>query len=438
MITHILNILNIIFAVAFMLCYAYQVIFIVISLIKKPRAYAETDKRYRYAFLISARNEEGVIDQLCDCIRAQDYSEELIDIYVVADNCTDCTKDVAREHGAIVYERFNDKLIGKGYALSELLKYIDSTVGYDAYDGYFVVDADNILEPDYVSEMNKCYAAGERLVIGYRNSKNYGDNWISAGYSLWFLRESRQLNGVRSVLGTSSEIKGTGFLIHKDIIKRQGGWVHHLLIEDVEFTVDNVLKGEKVAYCHAAILYDEQPTGFMTSWWQRKRWCRGYLQVLGRYAFKLIGAFFKGRGFSNYDMLMAMSPAFFISVAAVATNILGLIATLIFDTPAFVSSLLGSVILGAASYILFAILAFLTVMTEKKRIRATGGQMVMSVLTFPIFMATYIPIAAASMFSGTDWKPIKHNRVEGDSKISVPEKKAEEQKEEKELETADK
>lgn len=438
MTTQILNILNIIFGAAFMLCYAYQVVFIVISLIKKPRAYAQTEKRFKYAFLISARNEENVIDQLCDCIIKQDYPSELIDIYVVADNCNDRTAEVAREHGAIVYERFNNKLIGKGYALSELLDHIDSTVGYDAYDGYFVVDADNILEPNYVSEMNKCYAAGERLVIGYRNSKNFGDNWISSGYSLWFLRESRQLNGVRSVLGTSSEIKGTGFLIHKDIIKRQGGWIHHLLIEDVQFAIENVLCGEKVAYCDTAILYDEQPTDFMTSWWQRKRWCRGYLQVLRRYSLKLVAAFFKGRGFSNYDMLMAMSPAFFISVAAVATNIVGLIATLIFHPQAFLSSLLGSLVMGVASYLLFAFLALLTVLTERQRIRATVWQRVVSVLTFPIFMATYIPIAAVSMFSGTDWKPIKHNRADDSFKTAVPLKEDGAQIEEKELERSNK
>ena len=329
MITQILSILNIIFGVTFLLCYAYQVVFIVISLIKKPRAYMETDKKFKYAFLISARNEEEVIDQLCDSIKAQDYPPELIDIYVVADNCTDNTKGVASEHGATVYERFNKELIGKGYALSELLDHINETVGFDAYDGYFIVDADNILEPDYVTEMNKCFAEGERLVIGYRNSKNFGDSWISSGYSVWFLRESRQLNGVRSYLRTSSEIKGTGFLIHKDIIKRQGGWIHHLLIEDVQFAIENVLWGERVAYCDTAILYDEQPTDFATSWWQRIRWCRGYLQILKRYSFKLIGAFLKGKGFSNYDMLMAMSPAFFISLAAVTTNVVGLILTLI-------------------------------------------------------------------------------------------------------------
>ena len=428
----IIGIINWIIAIFFTVCYSYQMFYIAVSLAEKApflrwmfkkrhQKLTPTEiKKTRYGILIAARNEEKVIGQLIDSIKAQDYPAELIDIFVMADNCTDSTKATAEAAGAIVYERFNKELVGKGYALNLLLKNIARDFP-EKHDAFLVFDADNILEPNYITEMNKTYSAGYEVATSYRNSKNYGDNWISSGYSLWFLRESRQLNGVRSVLRTSSEIKGTGFLIHKDIIKRQGGWIHHLLIEDVQFTIENVLQGEKVAYCDTAILYDEQPTDFMTSWWQRKRWCRGYLQILKRYTFKLIGAFFKGKGFSNYDMLMAMSPAFFISVAAVAVNILGLILTLILDPHAFFGSLLSSVVLGAGSYLLFALVALITVLTENKRIHATTWQKISSVLTFPIFMATYIPIAAASLFSGTDWKPIKHNRVDSDSKVSVPE-----------------
>ena len=430
MITNILNIINIVFSAVFILCYSYQLVFMVISLLKKPKTYPETDERFRYAVLISARNEENVIDQLIGSVKEQDYPSELIDIYVIADNCTDNTARVARECGAYVYERHNTELVGKGYALSTLLDHIRDTVGFDAYDGYFVFDADNILESDYISEMNKCLAAGERLVIGYRNSKNFGDNWISQGYSVWFLREARQLNGVRNLLGTTSEIKGTGFLIHKDIIKRQGGWIHHLLIEDVQFTIENVLEGERVAYCDTAIFYDEQPTDLVTSWWQRLRWCRGYIQILKRYTGKLLGAFFKGRGFSNYDMLMAMSPAFFISLAAVTVNILGLILTLIFEPSSFLLSLVSSLLTGVGAYLLFLIVSVCTVITERKRIRATVGQRVSAVLTFPIFMATYIPIVAASLFMRPSWKQITHKRAD--------EADAAEMEKEKEVETSGK
>ncbi len=419
MIGHILSILNIIFGVLFMLCYAYQVVFIIISLVKKPKKFPETDKMGRYAFIISARNEENVIPQLLDSINAQSYPEELIKTYVVADNCTDNTAGTARKCGAEVYVRENRELVGKGYALTELFSHIEKTAGFDAFDGYIIVDADNILDKNYVYEMNKCFASGARLITSYRNSKNYADNFISSGYSLWFLRESVQLNAVRTHLGSTCEIHGTGFLISKDIIKKQGGWIHHLLIEDVQFTVENVLQGERAVYCHDAIVYDEQPTSFVTSWHQRKRWCRGYLQVLRRYGLKLASAFFKGRGFSNFDMIMSMCPAFFISVAAVSTNILAILLNLIIEPESFLPSLISSGLMVLGSYLLFAMVGFITVATEWNRIHTSSSKKIWSAITFPVFMATYIPIAAASIFSKPEWKPIEHHALKDGSEINA-------------------
>ena len=302
--------------------------------------------------------------------------------------------------------------------------YIKKTCGIDAYDGYIVVDADNLLDTNYVLEMNKCFVSGARIITSYRNTKNYGDNWISQGYSVWFMREMRQLNAVRSVLGISSELRGTGFLVSSEIIKRQGGWIHHLMIEDVQFSVDNVLAGETVMYCHDAIFYDEQPTSFVASWWQRKRWCRGYLQVLKRYGTRLILAFFRGRGFSNFDLLMSMCPAFFISVGAVVVNVLALVLTLILEPYAFLSTLLASINMMVAACLLFNLIGFNAVITEWKRIKTSASKKICSAIIFPLFMATYIPIAAASLFSGTDWKPIKHMPVDPDCEISASKKQA--------------
>ena len=83
------------------------------------------------------------------------------------------------------------------------------------------------------------------------NSKNYGDNWISAGYGLWFLRESRYLNGARSRIGSSCGVSGTGFLFSQAVLDAQGGgWPFHLLTEDIEFTIDNVTRGMGLYYCY--------------------------------------------------------------------------------------------------------------------------------------------------------------------------------------------
>ena len=208
--------------------YAYQMFYIVVALVGKhrdkkrlkskntpPRSLAEVTQ-HRYGVLISARNESSVIGQLIDTIKGQKYPSELVEGFVVADNCTDNTAQVASEHGAIVYRRFDKVRVGKGYALDYAFHKIAAEYGDSYFDGYFVFDADNLLDEHYIEEMNKVFDQGYRVITSYRNSKNFGTNWLSAGYGLWFLREAKYLNNPRMRLGTSCAISGTGFLLSSD------------------------------------------------------------------------------------------------------------------------------------------------------------------------------------------------------------------------------
>ena len=70
-------------------------------------------KLHRYAAVISARNEANVIGGLIASLKAQNYPCELLDIYVIADNCTDDTAQVAAQAGAKVYRRYNHQQVGK-------------------------------------------------------------------------------------------------------------------------------------------------------------------------------------------------------------------------------------------------------------------------------------------------------------------------------------
>ena len=282
-----IDIFNAIVAIFFFVCYSYQFVYIVIPLLVRPKAHLPAVS-HRYAVLISARNEERVIAQLIESIRRQTYDPALITTFVIADNCTDRTAAVARQAGAVVYERFNMGRTGKGYALDELLAYIASDYPDSPFDGYFVFDADNVLDPAYIEEMDRTFSDGHRIVTGYRNSKNYGDNWISAGHSLWFLRQSQYLDRPRMLIGTSCTVSGTGFLFSREILERLGGWPYHMLTEDAEFSAANILEGERIAYCADAVLYDEQPVTFRQSWRQRLRWAKGYLQVFGKYGPRLL------------------------------------------------------------------------------------------------------------------------------------------------------
>lgn len=403
-----LKTVNFIISVIFFICYSYQFLYIPIPwFVRKKAAPAAQDNDY--AVLICARNEAAVIGDLIASLREQTYRQDKLHIFVLADNCTDDTALIARCAGAEVYERQSSTRVGKGYALQDLMRHLrqDHPAGFD---GYFVFDADNILRHDYVERMNETFAAGNDIVTSYRNSKNYGDNWISAGYALWFLRESRYLNGAREALGSSCAVSGTGFLFSRAVAEELEDWPFHMLTEDIEFSVHEITGGRRIAFCADAELYDEQPTQFRQSWHQRMRWSRGYLQVFRGYGRQLLGGILRG-SFSCFDMSMAIMPAFILSALSIVCNAaLGIWGAVIGDDILIAAQSIGQLVLNM--YLTLLALGGITTVTEWNHIHTSTVKKVGYVFTFPIFMFTYIPIAFAAFFCKTEWKPIEH-RVSG-------------------------
>jgi len=396
--------------ITFFVCYTYQFFYISVPFFKKAKPNLPAIP-HKFGILISARNEEIVIKNLIDSIKRQTYDQSLITVFVVADNCTDKTAQIAREAGAVVYERNNPDKIGKGYALEFLYENIVRDYGDTAFDAYFVIDADNVLDPHYVEKMNQTFSNGYQVVTSYRNSKNYGDNWISAGYALWFLRESKYLNNSRMLLNTSCAVSGTGFMFDSAIIREVGGWKFFLLTEDIEFTVYNVVKGRKIGYSEAE-LYDEQPTTFAQSWRQRMRWTKGYIQVWKKFGSSLVKNIFSSKFTSCYDMTMTILPAMILSLLGVTTTVVGSIVALCmqqyWDALWIFESFLSML---SSTYILLGIIATITVITEWKKIRTTSFKKILYIFTFPIFMLTYIPITFCALFQKVEWKPIVHNKA---------------------------
>ena len=403
-----IKLINFIIATVFFVCYSYQFAYILVPYLKKEKPHKPAEL-HRSAVLISARNEELVIGNLLDSISAQDYPSSLVRVFVVADNCTDETAKVARAHGAIVYERFNDKLVGKGYALEYLLDRIGEEYG-DVFDAYMVFDADNLLSEDYISRMNETFSDGYRIITSYRNSKNYGDNWISAGYALWFLREAKYLNNARYLLGTSCAVSGTGFMFSREILKSCGGWPFHLLVEDIEFTIHNIVSGEKVGYCPRAVLYDEQPTKFSQSWKQRMRWARGYIQILRKYGGRLLHGIFAKRSFSCFDMTMNIAPAVILSFLGIIINVGAAVYSVLNGggTDVLLQSF-GQLILNTC--LMMFIIGAITTISEWKNIYCSTPKKILYAFTFPLFMLTYLPICIVALFRPVKWEPIVHDRV---------------------------
>ncbi len=408
-----ISVLNIIIMVLFSLCFLYQAVFCVVGLLSNKNTLPPAKKLHRYAFFIAAHNEASVIANLVASIKAQNYPAELIDVFVVADACTDNTAEAARQAGAIVYERNDLARKGKSWVMDYGFKRILKEYP-NRYEGYFIFDADNLVSPDYTRIMNDAFDQGYEAVTSYRNSKNFGSSWISAAYATWFIREARFLNNARMCCGTSCAVSGSGYLISARIVEGMQGWRFHTLTEDIQFSSFCAIHGIRIAYAPAEF-FDEQPVTFKASWRQRMRWTKGFYQVFFTYKAHFLKSIVYFHRFAAYDLLMTIAPASLLTIASLIANgvflVVGRISHGFLATPLEMeqcaSSLLSTLV---AFYVLFFWMGLLTTVVEFRHFHVTQKwRLITNLFTFPLFMFTYIPITVAALFLKVDWVPTPHS-----------------------------
>lgn len=204
----IFNIINLIVVAFFIIIFLMQHVHAIVAIFTKKKKWDEAKIEHNFGVLICGRNEENVISKLIDSIFSSDYDKNKLHVFVCADNCTDNTAAVARKAGAIVYERFNNELVGKSYAMDFLIKKIMSNPSNNNIECFFVFDSDNLVSTNYFKEMNKVFDAGYEVSTSYRQSKNFDTNWISGCSSLTFFRECSIVHHSRQKLGLGTYVSG--------------------------------------------------------------------------------------------------------------------------------------------------------------------------------------------------------------------------------------
>lgn len=279
----------------------YLLYFVVmaIGIFKKKKEKVLVDKKNNFAVIIAARNEEAVIANLIKSLKKQNYPKEHYEIYVIVNNCTDNTEEEARKAGAKVIV-CTEKVKSKG----EVLKFTFNKLKKEKdIDAYVIFDADNLVHRDFLSKMNDSLNMGYSVVQGFRDTKNVSDNWLSCSYAIMYYIQNLFLNKSRYNLGKSSFINGTGFVIKKELIDKNG-YDPKTVTEDIEFVAMCAINGEKIAFNDEAITYDEQVNKFIPSLKQRKRWSIGTMECLRGYFTELIKTGFKNRRFECFDIII--------------------------------------------------------------------------------------------------------------------------------------
>lgn len=375
--------------------------------VKRKAAPIVDDRDHTFALVVAAHNEEMVIENMVKSLKRMNYPEDKFDIFVIADNCTDKTAEIARGAGANVYERESKDLRGKGYALEwmfERLYELDKK-----YDDVAIFDADNIVHPEFLNVMNKKLKTGVKVVQGYIDSKNPFDSWISSAYTISFWSINKLFQCSRENLGLSCQLCGTGFVIDMDVL-HEIGWQATCLTEDMEFTMRLVLNNYKVHFVRDAVVYDEKPLTFSQSWKQRVRWMQGHADVATRFVGPLLKKAVKERSWSPVDCAVYL-------LQPVRILVMGIITLMCWIQTAYPDGNIGffqiSYVVPAWVWSVFVIGQFLwtplVIVLERHKITL---KLVLYYLTYSIYALTWVPITIIGIIKKNqkEWFHTQHTR----------------------------
>jgi cellulose synthase/poly-beta-1,6-N-acetylglucosamine synthase-like glycosyltransferase len=390
----------------FLSVYSLYNIGIALFSLRKSRRQAFPEPRHRFAFLVAARNEEAVIGHLVESLQQQNYPNELFDVIVVPNNCCDRTRFVAEQAGARIL-LCDTPVRSKGDVLNFAFPEL-SMSGYQ-YDALCVVDADNLVHPDFLRAMNQALLSGSKIAQGYRDSKNPVDTGISGSYSIYFWLINRFMSGARHKAGLSAAIGGSGFMISTALIRELGDFKFVTMTEDMELNVFCYLAGTKVDFVPGAIVYDEQPLTFVQSWKQRQRWSGGMYQISEFYSHPVSKKLYRQQMMHGLDLVslfrsVHMHVLWFASMFVMV--FLKLIDVLEKQAPpaelwgllftSFVTSWL--MMTGAA--------ALIVILEQKLQPGIWRG-----ILTFWFFVMSWLPINIICLFhKPKEWEQIHHER----------------------------
>jgi len=230
------------------------------------RPTAAAPPRLHVTVLIPAHDEERTVADAVRSVAACDYPAALLNVVVVADNCTDGTAAVARGLGAGCLERADPARRGKGFALAFGLERLLRT----PTDVVLVLDADCEVGPRAVRRLVAALEAGAdvaQAAVVTRNPQVAPAGLIAGvGGQL----ENAVAAG-RDRVGLGTGLRGTGMAFRRAVLAAHP-WDAYGLTEDAEYAGRLQAAGVAVRFVLDAEVRSEAPPTADAFGTQRERW----------------------------------------------------------------------------------------------------------------------------------------------------------------------
>ena len=244
----------------------YYLFFSVGSIFPKKETKASTLINFnKIAVLIPAYKEDGVIVDSAIKALNQVYPPTMYCIYVIADSLQKETIKALKELPIKVIEVSFDKST-KAKALNTAFDQIDSS-----YQIAVILDADNVMEVNFLQKINNAYNSGYSAMQGHRVAKNHDTKLATLDAVSEEINNSIFRSGHRA-LGLSSALIGSGMAFDYPLIKSEMAQIDAIGGFDKELELRLLKQRLTIGYLEDAYVYDEKASAEEAFTNQRTRW----------------------------------------------------------------------------------------------------------------------------------------------------------------------
>ena len=268
---------------AFLVCAYYGFLALYALFVMKKDGVEDLKPTNTFAIVIPAHNEEDMIYCVLESCAKLDYPENSYKVFVIADNCSDRTAEVAVNNGAVCLERYDKSHKGKGFALAWAFNRILT----EGHDGLIVVDADCQLDAHALRVFDHHLAGGDKVLQANDASSNPDETAMSYAVAVGNLIENELFYAPKSHLGLAVFLRGTGMVFHREILVSYP-WKANSVTEDVEYTLNLLRNGIRVMFVGDVKVKSKFPAYKDQLNTQRMRWASGTFAFGKTHALKLI------------------------------------------------------------------------------------------------------------------------------------------------------
>ena len=258
----------------------------------------ETD----YAIIVTAFQQTALLPAVVQSLLQLNYSNYLI--YIVADNCDN--KDLYFEDERVIIltppETLASNTRSHFYAIAHFVR---------PHERLTIIDSDNLVDPGYLTALNRSFSNGFQAVQGIRKAKNLDSSiaCLDAARDIYYHFYDGK---ILFELNSSATLSGSGMAFTTTLYRECLG---HLDVTGAGF--DKVLQAAivgrdlRIAFTDQAIVYDEKTSQSTQLVNQRARWINTWFKYF-KFGFQILIKGIKNRSINQFlfGLILLRPPLF--------------------------------------------------------------------------------------------------------------------------------